>query len=60
MASSYYKLDISSRNETGTKQAKIARKKGFVPGILYYSGEEAICVSVEKSTSMREACFGHR
>ena len=40
MASSYYKLDISSRNQTGAKESKIARKKGFVPGVLYYSGEE--------------------
>ena len=34
MASSYYKLDISSRNQTGAKESKIARKKGLVPG--YY------------------------
>ena len=60
MASSYYKLDISIRNETGTKKAKIARKKGFVPGILYYSGEEAISVSIEKSTLLRAMNSGQR
>ena len=30
MASSYYKLDISSRNQTGAKESRIARKKGFM------------------------------
>ena len=60
MASSYYKLDISIRNETGTKKAKIARKKGFVPGILYYSGEKAISISIEKSTLLRAMNSGQR
>ena len=41
MASSYYKLEISNRVDIGTKGAKKERKQGFVPGVLYYSGEEA-------------------
>ena len=60
MASSYYKLDISSRNQTGSKESKIARKKGFVPGVLYYSGEEAISISIEKSILLRAMNSGQR
>ncbi len=60
MASSYYKLDISSRNETGTKESKIERKKGFVPGVLYYSGEEAVSILIEKSILLRAMNSGQR
>ena len=60
MASSYYKLDISSRNQTGAKESKIARKKGFIPGVLYYSGEEAISISIEKSILLRAMNSGQR
>ena len=60
MASSYYKLEISSRNETGTKEAKSVRKKGFVPGVLYYSGEKAISISIEKSILFRAMNSGQR
>ena len=60
MASSYYKLDISSRNKTGAKESKIARKKGLVPGVLYYSGEEAISISIEKSILLRAMNSGQR
>ena len=60
MASSYYKLDISSRNQTGAKESKIVRKKGLVPGVLYYSGEEAISISVEKSILLRAMNSGQR
>ena len=60
MASSYYKLDISSRNKTGTKESKIARKKGLVPGVLYYSGEEAVSISIEKSILLRAMNSGQR
>ena len=60
MASSYYKLDISSRHQTGSKESKIARKKGLVPGVLYYSGEEAISISIEKSILQRAMNSGQR
>ena len=60
MASSYYKLDISSRSQTGAKESKIARKKGFIPGVLYYSGEKAISISVEKSILLRAMNSGQR
>ena len=60
MASSYYKLDISSRHQTGSKESKIARKKGLVPGVLYYSGEEAVSISIEKSILLRAMNSGQR
>ena len=60
MASSYYKLEISSRHLTGSKESKIARKKGLVPGVLYYSGEEAISISIEKSILLRAMNSGQR
>ena len=60
MASSYYKLDISSRNQTGAKESKIARKEGLVPGVLYYSGEEAMSISIEKSILLRAMNSGQR
>ena len=60
MASSYYKLDISSRNQTGARESKIARKKGLVPGVLYYAGEEAISISIEKSILLRAMNSGQR
>ena len=60
MASSYYKLDISSRNQTGAKESRIARKKGFIPGVLYYAGEEAISISIEKSILLRAMNSGQR
>ena len=60
MTSSYYKLDISSRNKTGAKESKIARKNGLVPGVLYYSGEEAISISIEKSILLRAMNSGQR
>ena len=60
MASSYYKLNISNRDETGTKESKIARRKGFVPGVLYYSGEEAVSISIEKSILLRAMNSGQR
>ena len=49
MASSYYKLEISNRIDIGTKGAKKERRRGLVPGVLYYSGEEAINISIKKS-----------
>jgi len=60
MASSYYKLDISIRNQTGAKESKIARKKGLVPGVLYYSGEKATSISIEKSILLRAMNSGQR
>ena len=60
MASSYYKLDISSRKETRTKGAKAIRKKGFVPGVLYYAGDDTLNISIEKSILFRAMQSGQR
>ena len=60
MASSYYKLEISNRIDIGTKGAKKERRRGLVPGVLYYSGEEAINVSIKKSNLLRAMNSGQR
>ncbi len=60
MASSYYKLDIINRMETRKKGAKAIRKKGFIPGVLYYSGEENVNISIEKSVLFRAMQSGQR
>ena len=60
MASSYYKLEISNRIDTGTKGAKKERRRGLVPGVLYYSGEEALNISIKKSNLLRAMNSGQR
>ena len=60
MASSYYKLDITSREETRTKGAKKIRRKGYVPGVLYYAGEDTFNISIEKSILFRALQSGQR
>ena len=60
MSSSYYKLEISNRIDTGTKGAKKERRKGLVPGVLYYSGEDATNISIKKSNLLRAMNSGQR
>ena len=48
MATSYYKLDIENRKSVGKKAAKVIRKAGKIPSILYYKGEEPINISIDK------------
>ena len=60
MSSSYYKLEISNRIDIGTKRAKKERRKGLVPGVLYYSGEKATNISVKKSNLLRAMNSGQR
>ena len=60
MASSYYKLDVTNRAELRSKSAKSLRKKGIVPGVLYYSGEENVNISVEKSVLFHAIQSGQR
>ena len=45
---SYYNLKIQDRETTGTKNAKSLRKKGLIPGVLYYKGEDTINISIMK------------
>ena len=49
MPSSYYKLEITKRTETRSKGSKKIRRQGLIPGILYYSGEENVNISIQKS-----------
>ena len=49
MSSNYYKLIVTDRNQFGTKESNQIRKKGFIPAVLYYSGEENNHISIDKS-----------
>ena len=60
MASSYYKLDVTNRKELRSKAARSLRKKGIVPGVLYYSGEENVNISIEKSVLFHAIQSGQR
>ena len=60
MASSYYKLDISERTETRSKRSKTLRREGLIPGVLYYSGEKNINITVDKSVLFHAMQSGQR
>ena len=60
MASTYYKLDISERQETRSKGAKAIRRNGFIPGVLYYSGEPNVNIAIDKSVLFHAMQSGQR
>ena len=60
MASSYYKLDISERTETRSKGSKALRREGLIPGVLYYSGEKNVNITVDKSVLFHAMQSGQR
>ena len=60
MASSYYKLDISERTKTRSKGSKVLRKEGLIPGVLYYSGEKNVNITVDKSVLFHAMQSGQR
>ena len=60
MASSYYKLDVTNRQEIRSKAAKALRKKGMIPGVLYFSGEGNVNISIEKSVLFHAMQSGQR
>ena len=60
MATSYYKLDIKDRKANRSKGAKALRREGLVPGVLYYSGEENVNISIEKSILFHAMHSGQR
>jgi len=60
MPSSYYKLEITKRTETRSKGSKIIRRQGLIPGILYYSGEENVNISIQKSILFHAMQSGQR
>ena len=39
MATSYYKLDIETRESVGKKSTKAIRRDGKVPSTLYFKGD---------------------
>ena len=60
MATSYYKLDIKDRKANRSKGAKAIRRQGLVPGVLYYSGEENVNISIDKSILFHAMHSGQR
>jgi len=60
MASSYYKLDISERTGTRSKGSKVLRHEGLIPGVLYYSGEKNVNITVDKSVLFHAMQSGQR
>jgi len=60
MATSYYKLDIKDRKANRSKGAKALRRQGLVPGVLYYSGEENVNISIDKSILFHAMHSGQR
>ena len=60
MTSSYYKLDISERTETRSKGSKVLRHEGLIPGVLYYSGEKNVNITVDKSVLFHAMQSGQR
>ena len=60
MASSYYKLDVTERKEIRSKAAKALRKRGMIPGVLYFSGEKNVNISIEKSVLFHAMQSGQR
>ncbi|MFL2983153.1 MAG: 50S ribosomal protein L25 [Candidatus Neomarinimicrobiota bacterium] len=60
MATSYYRLDIKDRKANRSKGARAIRRQGLIPGILYYSGEENVNISIEKSVLFHAMQSGQR
>jgi large subunit ribosomal protein L25 len=48
MATSYYKLDIESRESVGKKSTKAVRRDGKIPSTLYFKGEEPESIAIDK------------
>ena len=53
MSSTYYNLATTERTKFGSKESKNDRKSGLIPAVIYYSGEENIHISVDKSVLFR-------
>ena len=60
MESSYYKLNIENRTDIKSKNVKKIRRKGIIPGILYYAGEDNVNISIEKSVLFHAMQSGQR
>lgn len=60
MSSSYYKLEVSGRTKLKTKGVKSLRRKGLIPGVLYYAGEKNVNIEIDKSILFRAMQSGQR
>ena len=48
MATSYYKLDIETRESVGKKATKAIRRDGKIPSTLYFKGDEPESITIDK------------
>ncbi|RZP24600.1 50S ribosomal protein L25 [bacterium] len=48
MATSYYKLDIETRESVGKKSTKAIRRDGRIPSTLYFKGDEPENIAIDK------------
>ena len=48
MATSYYKLDIETRESVGKKSTKAMRREGKIPSTLYFKGDEPESIAIDK------------
>ena len=48
MATSYYKLDIETRESVGKKSTKAIRRDGKIPSTLYFKGNEPESITIDK------------
>ena len=48
MATSYYKLDIETRDTVNKKSTKAIRRDGKIPSTLYFKGDEPESIAVDK------------
>ena len=53
MSSTYYNLVTTERTKFGSKESKNDRKSGLIPAVIYYSDEENIHISIDKSVLFR-------
>ena len=48
MATSYYNLDIETRESVGKKSTKAIRRDGKIPSTLYFKGDEPESIAIDK------------
>ena len=48
MAQVYEKLDLNERTAKGKSKARSLRRKGMVPGVYYFRGEENVSLQIDK------------
>ena len=48
MATSYYKLDIETRESVGKKSTKAIRRDGKIPSTLYFKGDNPESIAIDK------------